>query len=287
MPRPSRPSTRGSARAGRQPRTSAARVERATRTGGSPARRSPTSYGIGRPTTRLGGGHDLPDREAVAVAEVERDRPVGARIARRGRFQREQVRVGQVGDVDVVADAGPVGRRVVVAEDRRRPAGLDGLEDGRDQVRLGVVVLAGPLGRPGDVEVAQAHAAQAVGPAIPVERSFERPLRLAVRVDRAERRVLGDRRSRRGCRRPRPTTRTRAGRCRCRGGPRAGPRRRRRCRGSSATGRGSTHRPATARRNGGRPRSARPRAGGRARPGRRRCRHGASPRPGPPRDGPW
>ena len=38
------------------------------------------------------------------------------------RRQASDVRVGQVGDVDVVADAGAVGRRVVVAEDRQRPS---------------------------------------------------------------------------------------------------------------------------------------------------------------------
>ena len=74
------------------------------------------------------GVHDLLHREAGAVAQVVD--PVLAR--RRGR-QGQQVGVGEVGDVDVVADAGAVGRRVVLAEDRhrlplarRRPAGRSG-----------------------------------------------------------------------------------------------------------------------------------------------------------------
>ena len=55
------------------------------------------------------------------------------------------------------------------------------------------MVLAERLGRAGHVEVAQGDAAQPVGPAVPGQRALERALRLAVRVDRAEGRVLGDR----------------------------------------------------------------------------------------------
>ena len=58
-------------------------------------------------------------------------------------LQRQQVRLGQVVDVDVVADAGAVRRRVVGAEDLDvRPLPERHLEDERDQVRLRVVVLA-------------------------------------------------------------------------------------------------------------------------------------------------
>ena len=61
----------------------------------------------------------LADAEAAAVAEVADEGVVRAAVARRGRLEREQVRIGEVRDVDVVADARPVGRRVVVAEDRQ------------------------------------------------------------------------------------------------------------------------------------------------------------------------
>ena len=62
---------------------------------------------------------------------------------RHGLLQREQVRAAEVLDVDVVAHRGAVGRRVVGAEDRDRLA-LAGrrLQHERDQVRLGIVVLA-------------------------------------------------------------------------------------------------------------------------------------------------
>src|SRR5882672_7160398 len=66
---------------------------------------------------------------AIAVAEV-----VEALFARR---QREQVRLRQVHDVNIVADAGAIGRRIVRPENLalRRLAERD-LEHVRDQVRL-------------------------------------------------------------------------------------------------------------------------------------------------------
>src|SRR4051794_19474078 len=91
--------------------------------------------------------------EPGAVAQIED--PV------RGRLhggQREQVRGGQVGDVDVVAYAGAVRRRVVVSEDLEflpNPGG--DLQRDRDQVGLRVVPLThqytiGGTVRPGHVE---------------------------------------------------------------------------------------------------------------------------------------
>ena len=119
------------------------------------------------PTDALGRRDDLTDREPAAVAEVADERLVGPRIARRGRLDRPQVRVGEVRDVDVVADARPVRGRVVVAEDGQLGAALGGGQDVRDEVGLGVVVLAERVGRAGDVEVAEAHAAEPVGRAVP------------------------------------------------------------------------------------------------------------------------
>ena len=90
---------------------------------------------------------DLADGEAVRRAEVARDRRVArrARAGSRGRQQqRRQVRVGEVRDVDVVADRRPVRGRVVVAEDRQRRATRHGDQGVRDQVRLGPVHLADP-----------------------------------------------------------------------------------------------------------------------------------------------
>ena len=96
-PTPSRPSRRGWAGAGRQPRTSPARAAEATRTGGSPARRGPISCGIARPTTRSAAASTsrllnpppLPRLQMTAPRRCARRRgpwprsPAGAR--RRGR----------------------------------------------------------------------------------------------------------------------------------------------------------------------------------------------------------
>src|SRR4029453_5852594 len=70
-----------------------------------------------------------------------------------------QVGVGQVHDVDVVPDAGAVGRRVVVAVHDRGLAPRQGSEHLGEQVwRAGVGELGGP--RAADVEVAQRGLAQ-------------------------------------------------------------------------------------------------------------------------------
>ena len=69
-----------------------------------------------------GGGRieHLADAVAVAVAEVADQGLVSPGIVERGRLQGSQMRLGQVRDMDVVADACPVRRRVIVAEDRDR-----------------------------------------------------------------------------------------------------------------------------------------------------------------------
>ena len=69
-------------------------------------------------------------------------------------------------DVDVVADAGAVGRGVVVAKDLHALAlPQSDLQDDGDEVRLGVMVLtdAAVVGRAGSVEVTQRRVPQAVG----------------------------------------------------------------------------------------------------------------------------
>ena len=110
---------------------------------------------MARPVTSLGRREHLADGEAARRAEVAGERRAAARrrpgagIAGDGRLeQRGQVRVREVGDVDVVADRGTVGRRVVVAEQRQRRAALRREQDVRDQVRLRPVDLAQPLVAP-------------------------------------------------------------------------------------------------------------------------------------------
>ena len=85
------------------------------------------------------GRDDLAHRVAAPRAEVDR----AERVALLEPRQRPQVGDREILDVDVVADAGPVGSVVVVAEDRerRRPAEAR-IERERDQVGLGLVALA-------------------------------------------------------------------------------------------------------------------------------------------------
>lgn len=70
----------------------------------------------------------------------------------------DAVRLGQILHVDVVANAGTVGRGPVLSEERQRPATPQrGVNGERDQVRLRIVVL-GEFARrvcPCGIEVAQ------------------------------------------------------------------------------------------------------------------------------------
>ena len=111
----------------------------------------------------------------------------------RGR-QREQVRGGEVAHVDVVADAGAVRGRVVLAVDRQRVAGAGGhLQGDRDQVRLGGVPLPEPERGARDVEVAQADGGEAVGRRIRAQHRVDGELRGPVGVGRPRGSVLADR----------------------------------------------------------------------------------------------
>ncbi len=145
----------------------------------------------GDPLDRL---DHLVDREAAAVAQV-----ADQVLARLRRVQGQQVRVGQVRDVDVVADAGAVRGRVVVAVDRDVLALPErGLEDQRDQVRLRVVPLAErdpgrTAVRARDVEVAQRDGGQAVGDGLAGDQVVHGQLGGAVGVGGRGAGGLGDR----------------------------------------------------------------------------------------------
>jgi hypothetical protein len=108
--------------------------------------------------------------------------------------EREQVRAREVDDVHVVAHGRAVGRRVVGAEELQRRAARRRRDRERDEVALGRVVLAELAVRVGarGVEVAQRGPAQAVGVAVPVQHALDEELRVAVRVERQQRVVLGD-----------------------------------------------------------------------------------------------
>ena len=105
--------------------------------------------------------------------------------------------VCKVCDVDVVTDAGAVGRGIVGAEDFDAvPLAQGRLQDQGDEVCFRGMVFpdgAASIG-PGRIEVAQGHVAQAVSPAELGQHGFDHELGLAVDVGRMVRHVFRNRR---------------------------------------------------------------------------------------------
>ena len=96
--------------------------------------------------------------------------------------------------VDIVANAGSVARRIVLAvDDELVPAAERDVEDERDEVRLGPVILAVALPGARGVEVAERERPEPPCGGAVGEQPFDRELRVAVRVERAQRRLLPDR----------------------------------------------------------------------------------------------
>ena len=128
----------------------------------------------------------------AASAEVERRALApGAEM-----FQRAQMRLGEVLDMNVVADRRPIRRRVIGSINfDLRPLPERRRQNERDEVRLRLVPFADfALGiGAGSIEIAQRHPPQPVGLTIPVERTLDRQLGLAVRVDRQLGQGLADR----------------------------------------------------------------------------------------------
>src|SRR6185312_4775991 len=129
--------------------------------------------------------------EAAAVAKVIEQRRSG--IGKRR--QRQDVGAGEVFDVDVVADAGAVGSRIVVAIDVDAGAAAEGdVENDGDQVRLGFVGFAVSIDRARDVEVAERSVTQAVDAVEPGQHLLDEELGLAIRIGRGKPRGFEDRR---------------------------------------------------------------------------------------------
>ena len=97
--------------------------------------------------------------------------------------------------MDVVPDARPVPRRIVLAEDLDAlPPSQRHIQHQRDQVRLRLMRLAVPLHRPRHVEVPQARGPQPVDAVEPPQHPLRHQLALAVRIGRRQPRVLRNRR---------------------------------------------------------------------------------------------
>src|SRR4029079_10753441 len=98
-------------------------------------------------------------------------------------LEREHVRRREVGHMDVVAKTGTVRRVVVRAVDRKGRAAEGRVDRPRNDVDLGVVILAEVAVRIGarSVEVAQRRPFQSVGYLEVRQRTLDGELRLAVR----------------------------------------------------------------------------------------------------------
>ena len=118
-----------------------------------------------------GAGSEVVEIGRAGFVEFFKDRDVGAR---------------KIVDVDIVAEAGAVGGRVVGAEDFDVfAASGGGVDDERDEVGLGVVVLAdgAVCSSPGSIEIAEGRKAETVGVGEGFEAVLDVELSLAVGID--------------------------------------------------------------------------------------------------------
>jgi len=112
----------------------------------------------------------------------------------------QDVRLGQILHMNVIADRGAIRGCVIGSEDADLRALAPGrLDPQRNEMRLGIVRLAdfGVLVSAGRIEVAQRRPAQTVSLAIPAKRLLDKELRLAVRIHRILRMQLIKRKAQR------------------------------------------------------------------------------------------
>ena len=136
--------------------------------------------------------HEFEHAGSFAGAEVE----LVAAGPSHGVPQRSQVPVGEVDDVDVIAKAGPVRRRVVAAENVEVLPASDGhlRDEGHQIVRDAGRILADLTMRPDRIEIPQqAHRPVVVGDGDVGQDLLHHQLGAAVRIRRAEGGVLPDR----------------------------------------------------------------------------------------------
>jgi hypothetical protein len=137
----------------------------------------------------FGGAKDFEDGEASAVAHIE-----GFAGNRFDRFEDPEVGIGNVQDVDVVANAGAVGSGVVGAENIEiRNEAEGGFKNIGDEVSLDAVGFAALCGGASGVEIAERGVVETGICAIIGEDFFETEFRFAVGIDGIFGMVFGDR----------------------------------------------------------------------------------------------
>ena len=131
---------------------------------------------------------DLQHAEAFPVADVVDDFMFGFE-----RSQGEQVGVGEIFNVNIVANAGAVGGGIVFAVDADGFAAAErGVEHERDEMRFGLVIFTVASDCARDVEVAKRGVAKAVCDTHPAHHIFTEQLAFAVGIGGRELRVLDD-----------------------------------------------------------------------------------------------
>lgn len=136
----------------------------------------------------FGGVEDFEDGKAAAVADVESFAGDGF-----DGFEGAEMGIGDVQNVDVVADASAVGGRIVGAKDfelGNRAKG--GVENFGDEVSFDAMGFAAQGGSASDIEIAEGGVMKAGVGAIVREDFLEAEFRFAVGIDGILRMVLGD-----------------------------------------------------------------------------------------------
>ncbi len=158
---------------------------------------------VARPTGRVADRHRPTGHPAHRVDDLlDREAATGPQVECRGHAsplevsQGADVGVGQIADVDVVADRRSVRGRIIPAHQiERRNLPLHRHQRPRNQVGFRLVHLADPGGRVGaaGVEIAQADRGHSVRRGIVAQSLLDHQLGAAIRIDRGLRGRLGDR----------------------------------------------------------------------------------------------
>ncbi len=136
----------------------------------------------------FGGVKDFENGKATAVADVEGFAGNGF-----DGFESSEMGIGDVEDVDVIADAGAVGRGVIGAEDfELRNDAESGVENFRDEMGLDAMGFAALGGSAGGVEITESGVVEAGVGAIVGEDFFEAEFGFAVGIDGIFGVVFGD-----------------------------------------------------------------------------------------------
>lgn len=136
----------------------------------------------------LGGIDDFQDGEAAAVAHIE------GFAGNFGNFlESANMGIGDIEDVNIVANAGSVRRGVVGPEyvDVGK-ATASGIENARDEMSFDAMLFAAFPGGSSSVEIAEGDVVEASVELIVSENLFKRKLGLSVGIDRRFRMVFGD-----------------------------------------------------------------------------------------------